>query len=57
MLGNGTGGFAPVNTSSSGLNIDGEVRDISIVEQPNENPLIIFARNNAAVLSYRKTTK
>jgi len=52
LLGDGTGNFTPVNMLDSGLNIDGEVRDIAIIERIDKENLIVFARNNQPVQVY-----
>ncbi|HEA21695.1 MAG TPA: RNA-binding protein [Pricia antarctica] len=52
LLGNGKGGFQSVNTKESGLNIDGEVRDITLVKLRNGKELILFARNNQTMKEY-----
>jgi hypothetical protein len=46
LLGDGKGNFKGADVSESGLNINGEVRDIAKVKLANGNDLIIFVRNN-----------
>jgi hypothetical protein len=53
LLGNGKGGFNPVSNSKSGLNITGEVRDIISVELPKNEQLLLLARNNDTLLTYK----
>ncbi|WP_299534510.1 VCBS repeat-containing protein [Ulvibacterium sp.] len=53
LLGNGNGDFNPVPHSKSGLNIAGEVRDILNVELPENERLILLARNNDTLLTYK----
>jgi hypothetical protein len=52
MLGDGAGNFTALWPEESGLLIDGEIRDIKVVETAS-GPLIIFARNDDTSLSYR----
>jgi hypothetical protein len=52
LLGNGKGGFTSVTAGTSGLSIDGEVRDIMPLELANGSQCILFARNNAALGLY-----
>ncbi len=53
LLGHGNGSFRPVSHSESGLNITGEVRDIINVEHPENEQLILLARNNDTLLTYK----
>ncbi len=57
LLGDGTGKFTPVNMLDSGLNIDGEVRDIVLIERIDKENLIVFARNNQPVQVYIEEKK
>jgi enediyne biosynthesis protein E4 len=52
LKGNGKGGFTPVPNLQSGLNLDGEVRDIVLIQVDDEE-LMLVIRNNDSVLSYR----
>ncbi len=52
MLGDGTGGFTALWPEESGLLIDGEIRDIKVLETAT-GPLIIFTRNDDTSMSYR----
>ncbi len=54
MLGDGTGEFTALWPEESGLLIDGEIRDIKVLETAT-GPLIIFTRNDDTSLSYRIT--
>jgi enediyne biosynthesis protein E4 len=53
LKGDGTGGFTAVDMDSSGLVIDGQVRDIRVLRGANGQRLIVVARNNDAVLVLR----
>ncbi|MEM9647673.1 MAG: VCBS repeat-containing protein [Bacteroidota bacterium] len=53
LLGDGAGGFEPVSVASSGLNIDGEVRDIANIELSDGSNLVVFVRNNADVECFK----
>lgn len=52
LLGNGKGNFKPINTQESGLNIDGEVRDITSIKLADGKELLLFARNDMGVKTY-----
>lgn len=52
LLGNGNGDFKPVTTQESGLNIDGEVRDITAIKLADGQQVVLFSRNNQAVKEY-----
>ncbi|WP_212748436.1 VCBS repeat-containing protein [Maribacter algarum] len=52
LLGDGKGKFTPINNKESGLNIDGQVRDISVLQRQDGSHLILFARNNDFVKTY-----
>lgn len=52
MLGDGKGGFRALWPEESGILIDGEIRDIEVVETAT-GPLIIFTRNDDTTLSFR----
>ncbi len=52
LIGDGKGNFKPVNTQESGLNIDGEVRDITFIKLADGKELLLFARNDMGVKTY-----
>jgi len=52
LMGDGEGGFSPVSNIESGLNVNAEVRDIVTVKLANENKVIMFVKNNAAIQTY-----
>ena len=52
LIGDGKGSFEPVTTQDSGLNIDGEVRDIVSIKMPDGQEVVLFARNNQALKEY-----
>ncbi len=52
LLGNGNGKFDVVNGDKSGLKVNGEVRDMTVVNRKNNPPVILFVRNNDSVLAY-----
>jgi len=52
LLGDGNGKFETVEGNKSGLKIDGEVRDMIIVNRRNSLPVILFAKNNDSVSVY-----
>ena len=49
LKGDGTGGFAAVQNSDSGLFLDGEVRHIAVVRRADGGRSVIVARNNDKV--------
>lgn len=53
LLGDGEGSFEPVTTQESGLNIDGEVKDITSLKLADGKELILFARNDMGVKTYK----
>ncbi|WP_209403137.1 VCBS repeat-containing protein [Pseudozobellia sp. WGM2] len=53
LLGNGDGTFKNINTLESGLNIDGEVRDIEKIKLGTSKNLYLFARNNQSLVTYK----
>ncbi|MEO9892629.1 VCBS repeat-containing protein [Aurantibacter sp.] len=54
LLGDGKGGFTILDNKNSGLNLDGEIRDVVSVKNANNEELILFARNNESVKIYKK---
>ena len=52
LLGNGNGDFKTAHISESGLNIVGEVRDITRIELADGRKLMIFVRNNNGLESF-----
>lgn len=57
LLGDGKGGFQTVENSNSGLHVAGEVRDITIVKNKNNDKIILFVKNNGPVESYSVNPK
>ncbi|NJB70357.1 hypothetical protein GGR42_000819 [Saonia flava] len=53
LLGDGKGNFIPVNNLESGLNITGEVRDINMLSTSHEEQIIIFAKNDQSIQTYK----
>ena len=52
LLGDGQGGFYHQPNAVSGLHIDGEVRDIAIIEWIDKKQLLLFAQNNEQIKTY-----
>lgn len=52
LLGDGQGGFQPAGNIASGLNIDGEVRDIEFITTKKGNQMLLFAKNNGPIEVY-----
>ncbi|WP_094766772.1 VCBS repeat-containing protein [Pseudozobellia thermophila] len=53
LLGTGKGSFETVDPLKSGLNIDGEVRDIESISLDKDQKLFLFARNNQSLAIYK----
>ena len=53
LLGDGKGNFTDIDQKKSGLNIDGEVRDIQAIINADKEPMIIFSRNNQIPKTYK----
>ena len=53
LKGDGKANFTPVPANESGVWINGEVRDITIV-RTNKGEIILVARNNDSILSFKK---
>lgn len=53
LLGDGKGSFTAKRSRESGLRIDGEVRDIQVIQMPGEKTFVV-SRNNDNVLFFRK---
>ena len=49
LLGDGKGHFNFVSNEKSGLNIDGEIRDIISIDQSDNNSIILFSKNNESI--------
>ncbi|HEY0740889.1 MAG TPA: VCBS repeat-containing protein, partial [Chryseosolibacter sp.] len=56
MLGDGKGNFNYISPANSGLRIDGEVRDMQVIEVKGSKMLLV-ARNNDSILFYKLQTK
>lgn len=52
LLGDGKGGFQTVENTTSGLKLDGEVRDIEILSTNKNSRILLFAKNNGPVKVY-----
>ena len=51
--GDGAGGFTSIGLESSGLEMQGQVRDLKWLRRPRGGPVILVARNNDRVLVLR----
>ena len=56
LRGNGKGDFTSIKASSSGINIEGEVRDIVALKSLNRR-IILVARNNNSIVMYETNQK
>lgn len=54
LKGDGRGGFVPLKAVTSGLKIDGEIRDI-ITIRGKEQELIVISRNNADIVTLKRS--
>ncbi|WP_420603028.1 VCBS repeat-containing protein [Flagellimonas sp.] len=52
LLGDGKGNFSGVGSSGSGLNVDGEVRDLALLNLADDKRVVVFVKNNAPVEIY-----
>ncbi|MGX1928567.1 VCBS repeat-containing protein [Flagellimonas sp. 2504JD4-2] len=52
LLGDGKGNFAGTDVAENGLNIDGEVRDIALLNLANDKKIVVFVKNNGPVEVY-----
>lgn len=53
FLGDGQGGFQSVGNAESGLRVEGEVRDITLVKNRQNEKTLLFVTNNGPAQSYR----
>jgi hypothetical protein len=57
LLGDGKGGFTDLPASRSGLELDGQIRDISIIPGKDpDHPSLLFLQNDEYPALYRKQT-
>ena len=54
LFGDGKGKFTPSTVMESGLNIDGEVRDITKITIADKTEVILFVRNNNSIAEYKQ---
>ena len=54
LFGDGKGKFTPSTVMESGLNIDGEVRDITKITLADKTVVILFVRNNNSIAEYKQ---
>ncbi|MBD0254453.1 MAG: VCBS repeat-containing protein [Cytophagales bacterium] len=47
LKGNGKGGFTPVGPAASGFIVDGDVKDLKLIDTGNGEPLVVAAVNDA----------
>ena len=52
LLGDGKGNFSEIDKAKGGMNIDGEVRDMQIVGE-GENQILLLAMNDEAVKAFK----
>ncbi|WP_411029827.1 VCBS repeat-containing protein [Spongiimicrobium sp. 3-5] len=57
LLGDGHGNFDPSSNLESGLNINGEVRDITSITLSDKRELILVSRNNESLKTYTSPPK
>ncbi|CAN0471984.1 unnamed protein product [Scytosiphon promiscuus] len=53
LCGDGKGNFKPSTVMESGLNIDGEIRDITKITLADKTEVVLFVRNNDGIAIYR----
>lgn len=55
LIGDGKGNFSSTSNLESGLQIDGEVRDATIITLSSKSQLLLFARNDEDIKVYKRT--
>jgi hypothetical protein len=53
LLGDGKGNFKPTSIPESGLNIDGEIRDVTKIILADKTEMVLFVRNNDILATYK----
>ncbi|RTE52222.1 RNA-binding protein [Arenibacter aquaticus] len=53
LWGDGKGNFKPSTVMESGLNIDGEIRDITKITLADKSEVMLFVRNNDSIAMYK----
>ena len=53
LCGDGKGNFKPSTVMESGLNIDGEIRDITKLTLADKTEVVLFVRNNDGIAMYK----
>lgn len=53
LCGDGKGNFKPSTVMESGLNIDGEIRDITKITLADKTEVVLFVRNNDGIAMYK----
>ncbi|NNG10203.1 MAG: hypothetical protein HKM92_08515 [Arenibacter sp.] len=53
LLGDGKGNFKPSTVMESGLNIDGEIRDITKITLADKSEVMLFVRNDDRIAIYK----
>ena len=53
LLGDGKGNFKPTSILENGLNIDGEIRDITKIVLADKTEMMLFVRNNNNIATYK----
>ncbi|MCK0148390.1 hypothetical protein MWU78_22350, partial [Arenibacter sp. F26102] len=53
LFGDGKGNFRPASVMESGLNIDGEIRDITKILLADKTEVVLFVRNNDGIAMYK----
>jgi hypothetical protein len=53
LIGNGKGNFRPASVMESGLNIDGEIRDVTKLMLADKTKVVLFMRNNDGIATYK----
>jgi len=54
FLGDGQGSFASLNFQTSGFVVKGEIRQMKIIKNPNNQDRILVARNNHTVAIFNR---
>jgi len=53
LAGDGSGKFTALRQTKTGLNLRGDVRDVSVIETAKGEKLLLFAQSDDPVMAYR----
>jgi len=53
LMGDGKGGFSGLSAQESGFFSQGETRDLALIRDNNNQPIVLVGRNNIELLAYK----